>query len=404
MDKDLVVINRDSNSNSSEANGDYESSNKSDFNSLSKNNNTNIDDGGYSSPNFNDDYGEEEDYSQGNYYKDDFNDYYSKGNVYNNDFTEDYPGVNSSFKQKVYNDIKNIYNSESNKEDDILRNLSINIDSSKQFFDIIKDEVEYEPGRVLFKFNSLKPVYNKENSSSPLYFIIALIILFLLPEINETIAILYFLIGFFGIFFICFREAIKYIYSSITTNYLVLDYNNNEFYFESRNIFGNKDKRLFRFEDVVDIGISYDYRKSSNTSSINNAIFETYKIYLLLANGEVFKFLESDKFSIDIFKNYSRIAKNLSFAIKRHYFYNTNQEELYIAKNDNNEIYFTTEKDSSDDFIICDQNSIKKYSDSDIDITGGFLALLINKSLTLFLMLIICLFFFILIIFLLSLI
>ena len=101
MNKELVVIDRKSDTSTSNEKVDFESFNKTNFNSLSKNNFNNIDFGGDSFGNYNDDDYYDDDYSGGNYY-DDSNDFNTKGNVYTDDFTEDYPGINQSYKQKLY--------------------------------------------------------------------------------------------------------------------------------------------------------------------------------------------------------------------------------------------------------------------------------------------------------------
>ena len=141
MDKDLVVKNNDSYS----SNEDFNSLNSNSFNHLANRKSNNVDFGSDSSPNFNDD-----DYSNGNYYQDDYNefdskgsvfdddsenssDFYSKGSVYKNDFTEDFPDINSQYINKLRADLKQT-KKETNVEENKLKNLELNNENSKLFF------------------------------------------------------------------------------------------------------------------------------------------------------------------------------------------------------------------------------------------------------------------------------
>ena len=346
MNKDLVVINRDSNSNSSETNGDFESSNKSDFNSLSKNNNTNIDDGGYSSPNFNDDYGEEEDYSQGNYYKDDFNDYYSKGNVYKDDFTEDFPDVNALYKHKLYKDIRNIYQKDDKKsevkEKNELEDLPLTYETSNKFFNLVEDEVEYEPGKILMKpsfFNAVNPEFKIANNLTYIYLSIVIGLASFAAIGNLRLAVPLFVISIFT-FFASLINLLR------TKHFLVLDYYKKEFYYETHTFLGNSVMSLFTFEDIAEIGVSYEEK------NIFDYLTKDYIIIILLKNGKYFKLRDSGSFiSEDTdFANYCGIAKNLSYALKKPYFDNPNKKVLRKSNDNSNGIHFSSTFNIGDPF------------------------------------------------------
>ena len=252
MNKDIVVINKESNNSTSNENVDFESFNKTNFSSLSKNNSSNIDFGGESFGNYNDDdYHDEGDYSGGNYYDDSY-DFNTKGNVYTDDFTEDYPDINQLYKQKLYKDIQKAYEKKTDDESDDnsessddcnnktnnekttdennkkeFKDLNLNFDTIPNYSNVISiGEIEFEPGKILIKTalpNSLNSKLNNGNKYSTIYFIIALFLFLSIPLFNLYFAYFLTTTGFLGISIYIGNTFFRGIRNHITTNCLILD-------------------------------------------------------------------------------------------------------------------------------------------------------------------------------------
>lgn len=348
MNKDLIIIDNN-NSKTSSTNKDEKHNSLSQnrtSNKFSTRNSNSIDFGGDDAPNYNDDdsFGSD-DYSNGNFYQDDSDDFYSKGTVYNNDFNEDYPDINNQFKQKLYEDIKKSYK-ETNKpktEEDEFKDLELDVATSPKFFELINNDVNFETGRVLFKsdsFNNISPEYRNIDYHKAIltYFIVGFISLLLIITIPFTNLPLLTLPIFSLIFILCVLNSIYYsIKKAFTKHFLVLDYNKNLFYYETKIFFKQKFYRLFSFKDIAEIGVSYEskYENYDNKTSI----------YFLLNNGDVFKLFESDRIGFDgytYYKNYYKeIAKRLSYALKKPYFNNPNRLKLYKSNSDNEGCHFS---------------------------------------------------------------
>ena len=363
MNKELVVIDRESNTSTSNEKVDFESFNKTSYKSLSKNNNNNIDFGGDSFGNYNEDDYYDDDYSSGNYY-DDSNDFDTKGNVYTDDFTEDYPDINQLYKQKLYKDIRKAYkkdtdddngkNKETNNEKFTENNknefddLNSKSDPFPNFTNILNpEEIDFEPGKIIFKASSpfsLKPEIKDDKKFSNFYFTTAIGFIILCPTFDFIFLLFFSLIAIFALTIIFINyliKYIKYIKNHITTNYIILDYDKNLLYYKSHFVLDHY-RKLFKFEDIVDIGVSYENKETYKASTI----------YLLLKNGEAFKFKESNENNFDKFYDYSELAKRLSIVLKKHYFDNTDKQKLYKSYDETNIPCFTTETESSDELTL----------------------------------------------------
>ncbi len=362
MNKELVVIDSESNTSTSNENVDFESFNKTNFKSLSKNNHNNIDFGGDSFGNYNDDdYYAEDDYSGGNYY-DDSNDFNTKGNVYTDDFTEDYPGINQLYKQKLYKDIRKAYKKDTDDDNgkDKESNNEQTTDNNKNEFDDLNsksdpfpnftnnlEDIYFQPGKIIFKAPSpfaLKPEIKDDKKFSNFYFTTAICFIILCPTFDFIFLLFFSFIAIFALTIIFINyliKYIKYIKNHITTNYIILDYEKNLLYYTSHFVLAHS-RILFKFEDIVDIGVSYENRETYKASTI----------YLLLKNGEAFKFKESNENNFDKFYDYSELAKKLSIVFKKHYFDNPHKEKLYKSNDPINGICFTTETESSEELTL----------------------------------------------------
>ena len=352
MNKDLVVINNESNLKSSEANEGLDSDNKSNYNLSHKNTNS-VDYGNDSSANFNDDdYEADGEYSKGNFYQDDFNDYYSKGTVYPNDFTEDYPDINSRSKHKLYKDIRNIYQKDDKKsevkEKNELEDLPLTYETSNKFFNLVEDEVEYEPGKILMKpsfFNAVNPEFKNANNLTYIYLSIVIGLASFAAIGNLRLAVPLFVISIFT-FFASLINLLR------TKHFLVLDYYKKEFYYETHTFLGNSVMSLFTFEDIAEIGVSYEEKNIFDYLTKDYEKYNQSIIIILLKNGKYFKLRDSGSFiSEDTdFANYCGIAKNLSYALKKPYFDNPNKKVLRKSNDNTNGIHFSSTLNIGDPF------------------------------------------------------
>ena len=376
MNKDLVVTNNDSNQ-SSDSSEDLFSLNKNSFNHLSKTSNNTIDNS-EESPNFNesDDYekawnsAEEEEYSSGNFYNDDSNEYYRKGSVYKNDYTEDFPNINNEYINKLHKDLKK-YKNEDNNEDNVLKNLTLTNDTSHQFFDIAKDEVVYESGKVLFKSIPFELKNNRLKNLQYFRPVLIPIVLWLILRHNYLI-----LTNFVNSFFVMLILTMLFLINIILIvytiakiiflkHYLVLDYDKKEFYQETRSFFKSSYKNLFKTDDVVQIGTSYEYKYSDSISNDFTSV-----IYFLLKNGKIFKFKESDSSNLNYFSLYNKISKYLSYAIKIPAFENKYSLKLYKSIDENNNPCLSTKSAYNED--------LSSLADKDKDINKNKSSLIID--------------------------
>ncbi len=365
MKNDLIIINDNSSNPSSDNSGeDFNIRNNNNFNNLSTNSSNNIDFGEDSSANFNDDEYDEE-YSDGNFYQDDSENFYSKGNVYNNDFTEDYPDINRQFKQQLFKDIyekkeDKDSKSETNDEDEKLKDLPLDFNTSQQFFDIIEGGVEFEPSKVLFKkpyFNAINPEFDNSYNFVYIFSPTLITIASLIFSKNFTVSSV--------IICLCIISSIlSFINVVRTKHFLVLDYYKKQCYFESHTLFRDRIKYLFDFDDIVEIGVSSE-RKYYYNDSLER--YKVLKIIILLKNNESFIFMDSKKNSSFTFSYFNKIAKNLSYALKTNFFDNINQEVLTKSKDTENGIYFITSMNQVDALCSFDKYLVKEKADNGIE-------------------------------------
>ena len=208
----------------------------------------------------------------------------------------------------------------SNNLEKTLEKLDLNIDTVYKFFLICPEEIIIkEPGKILFpKFYIDKIDYAVD--------IWGVFLLLSLPLITFypfaiTLLILFFCIG---------------LYLASLKEYIVLDYIKKEFYYEKRSLFSISKKSLFSFDDIIEIGNSYEKKEKKNSSAIieKPEIFEEVKICLFLKDNNTFIL---HKFIRDIntpeIKANEDFAKLLALALKKKY--TNNPDRLLLEFKDN---------------------------------------------------------------------
>ena len=101
-----------------------------------------------------------------------------------------------------------------------------------------------------------------------------------------------------------------------TKNYIVLDYYKKEFYYETHNIFFQKQSKAFPFDKIQNIRIVFDekiiiknFSKRNNTATIRVASIVFYS-----SNNKSFRFISSPD---TYFTELNTIAKNLALALNK---------------------------------------------------------------------------------------
>ena len=254
--------------------------------------------------------------------------------------------------------------------------MILNNDTSNEIFGFLKDEVQFEKDKVLFKpptFNSINPEFIDKSPFKPvtISFVLWFSSLFLFNYIRFNFFFFILSCVSCAIVFIMILSIflITYAKQFAAKHYLVLDYSKQIFYHEKRTSFNNTLKPLFAFNDIVTIGLS------SERNLIDGGYNNFPTIYFLLKNGNSFKFCQSDQNTSDSYTYYSKFVQVLSSVLKKPYFNNPHNNTLYKKNSLEKGPYFTTDYYSSKHLS---ENNVVIPEKKSIEITTSILIFILG--------------------------